>query len=168
MIILALLIFRQHQFLPFPTDLGNCNVNQLPIFGKIYKGKGTIKCLSHSLQEDSESRPKPYFRFKNLQMLVITFEIKVHPANVVCSHSKICTLNFGEKVEFSVSQVNLSTLIYHYFLFFKYVVNITCKRFQYLLNFTGGGMAGSTENKLSSPLSLFSLCCLPFFQISSC
>lgn len=80
MIILALLIFRQHPFPPFPTDLRNCNVSQLPIFGKIYKGKGTIKCLSHSLQEDSESRTKPYSRLKNLQMLVTTFEIKEHPA----------------------------------------------------------------------------------------
>lgn len=26
-------------------DVRNCNINQLPIFGKIYKGKGTIKCF---------------------------------------------------------------------------------------------------------------------------
>lgn len=78
MFILALLIFRQHQFPPFPRDLGNCNVSQLPIFGKICRGKENIKCLSHSLQKNSESRTKPYSSFKNLQILAIfVFEVKV-------------------------------------------------------------------------------------------
>ena len=83
MIILALLIFRQHQFPLFPKDLGSCIVSQLPIFGKICRGKGNIKCLSHPLQKYSESKTKPYSNFFNLQILIFVFEVKVHPANAM-------------------------------------------------------------------------------------
>ena len=85
MIILALLIFRQHQFPLFPKDLGSCNVSQLPIFGKICRGKGNIKCLSHPLQKYSESKTKPYSNFFNLQIFIFVFEAKVHPTNAVFS-----------------------------------------------------------------------------------
>lgn len=37
---LALLIFRQHHFPPFPKDLGNGDVSQLAIFGKIAEERG--------------------------------------------------------------------------------------------------------------------------------
>lgn len=57
-IILALLIFR-HQLPSFPKNLGNCDVTQLPIFGKICRGKGNVKCLPQSWQKGSEPSHVP-------------------------------------------------------------------------------------------------------------